>query len=78
MSQPTPEPVPPAVRPREQRANSDFIRVAVLEMAMRRAGKLGDRCSGRARLALPPRKCSAQPYRVGADGVPARWIPISI
>ena len=62
---------------RALRENSDFIRVAVMEMTMRRRGKLSDETAGHARLALPPRRTSLQPYEVGADGVPLRWVPIS-
>ncbi|WPG99702.1 Hypothetical protein R9X50_00252100 [Acrodontium crateriforme] len=43
------------IRPREPRENSDFLRVVVLEMNMRRQGKLEN---GRARIWLPPRKPS--------------------
>lgn len=74
--QPTEHPLP-GPRQRELRENSDFIRIAVMEMAMRRKGKLDDRKPGRARLALPPRKTSAKPYEIGADGVPARWVPVA-
>ena len=66
----------PGPRQRELRENSDFIRIAVMEMAMRRVGKLDDRKPGRARLALPPRKMAGKPYVVGSDGVPARWIGV--
>jgi len=41
-------------RPREPRENSDFLRVVVLEMNMRRKGKLRDGL-GRARIWLGPR-----------------------
>ncbi|EMC98074.1 hypothetical protein BAUCODRAFT_412362 [Baudoinia panamericana UAMH 10762] len=41
------------VRQREPRENSDFLRVVVLEMNMRREGKLD---SGKARIWLPPRQ----------------------
>jgi len=67
----------PGPRQREVRENSDFIRIAVMEMAMRRNNKLDDHKPGRARLALPPRKTSAKPYEIGADGVPARWVAIT-
>ncbi|CAK7273618.1 hypothetical protein SEPCBS119000_005752 [Sporothrix epigloea] len=70
--------LPPGPRQRELRENSDFIRIAVMEMAMRRAGKLDDRKPGRARLALPSRKTSTKPYVIGADGVPARWTSFSM
>ncbi|OAA67071.1 hypothetical protein SPI_01647 [Niveomyces insectorum RCEF 264] len=67
----------PGPRQRELRENSDFIRIAVMEMAMRRAGKLDDRKPGRARLALPPRKATAKAYVVGTGGVPARWVAVA-
>ncbi|KAK5664340.1 hypothetical protein OQA88_563 [Cercophora sp. LCS_1] len=67
----------PGPRQREMRENSDFIRIAVMEMAMRKRGKLDDQQPGRARWALPPRKVSSKPYVIGADGVPARWIAIT-
>lgn len=66
----------PGPRQREMRENSDFIRVAVMEMAMRKRGKLDDQQPGRARWALPPRKTSPKPYLIGDDGVPARWVAI--
>ncbi|TDZ18793.1 hypothetical protein Cob_v008066 [Colletotrichum orbiculare MAFF 240422] len=68
---------PGGMRQREMRENPDFIRIAVMEMAMRKRGKLDDQRPGRARWALPPRKQSVRAYEVGADGVPARWIPVS-
>ncbi|KAK3640799.1 hypothetical protein LTR56_011676 [Elasticomyces elasticus] len=57
------------VRQREPRENSDFLRVVVLEMNMRRQGKLE---SGRARIWLPPRQGSApcEEHRQ----VPSRWV----
>lgn len=67
----------PGPRQREMRENSDFIRIAVMEMAMRKQGKLDDQRPGRARWALPPRKTSARPYEVGADGVPTRWVSMT-
>ncbi|KAI3399891.1 hypothetical protein diail_5402 [Diaporthe ilicicola] len=67
----------PGPRQREMRENSDFIRVAVMEMAMRRSGKLDEQRPGRARWALPPRKTSTKPYETGADGVPARWVSVT-
>jgi hypothetical protein len=72
----TPPPLP-HMRQREIRENSDFIRIAVMEMAMRKRGKLDDQQPGRARWALPPRKTSSKPYEIGANGVPSRWIPVS-
>lgn len=56
-------------RPREVRENGDFLRVIVLEMNMRRGGKLADTAAGKARLVLPPR----QPCRLRAVGDPGRW-----
>ncbi|KAH8910007.1 hypothetical protein BR93DRAFT_966063 [Coniochaeta sp. PMI_546] len=68
---------PPGPRQREMRENSDFIRIAVMEMAMRKRGKLDDQRPGRARWALPPRKTSTKPYEIGEDGVPARWVAVT-
>ncbi|PHH70121.1 hypothetical protein CDD80_6221 [Ophiocordyceps camponoti-rufipedis] len=62
------------MRPREMRENPDFIRIAVLEMAMRRSGKLDGQRAGRAKWVLPPRRVAARPYEVGGDGVPVRWV----
>jgi hypothetical protein len=67
----------PVAKQRDMRENSDFIRIAVMEMAMRKKGKLDDQKPGRARWALPPRKPSTKPYEIGADGVPVRWIAIT-
>jgi len=67
----------PVARQRYMRENSDFIRIAVMEMAMRRKGKLDDQKPGRARWALPPRKVSTKAYEVGTDGVPVRWISVT-
>lgn len=66
------------MRPREMRENSDFIRIAVMEMAMRKRGKLDDQRPGRARWALPPRKHSTAPYEIGPNGVPSRWVSITV
>ncbi|KAF1815786.1 hypothetical protein P152DRAFT_446804 [Eremomyces bilateralis CBS 781.70] len=46
----------PMARPREPRENSDFLRVIVLEMNMRRVGKLDRKAGGRAKIWLPPRE----------------------
>lgn len=49
-------------RSREPRENSDFLRVFVCEMEMRRKGKLNDDMSaGRARLWLPPMNDGSKP-----------------
>ncbi|KAI0603146.1 hypothetical protein F4775DRAFT_14914 [Biscogniauxia sp. FL1348] len=68
----------PGPRQREMRENSDFIRIAVMEHLMRKHGKLDDQREGHARWLLPPRKATAKPYGIGADGVPLRWIAISL
>lgn len=67
----------PGMRQREMRENPDFIRIAVMEMAMRRRGKLDNQKPGRARWVLPPRRASVKPYEVGSNGVPIRWIPVT-
>ncbi|KAL2011564.1 hypothetical protein VTN00DRAFT_4282 [Thermoascus crustaceus] len=79
--------MPPMTRQREPRENSDFLRMVVLEMNMRRSGKLRDDIPARARVWLPPRKMN--PSRLSSsnfyddddadDGpVPQRWIGISV
>ncbi|KAI9667554.1 MAG: hypothetical protein M1821_000370 [Bathelium mastoideum] len=71
--------LPPVVRPREPRENSDFLRVVVLEMNMRRVGKLDAGKAGRARIWLPPRRMvgGAEEGMVMGEGrVPARWIGV--
>ena len=61
-----------ASRQREPRENSDFLRVIVLEMNMRKAGKLNDVAQGRARIWLPPRQLPKQ-QEVEVKGIPRRW-----
>ncbi|KAH7139142.1 hypothetical protein B0J11DRAFT_35970 [Dendryphion nanum] len=70
----------PAVRQREPRENSDFLRVIVLEMNMRRVGKLDARAIGKARIWLPPRKTGSNksPSTQSASGVPDRWVGIAL
>lgn len=77
--------VPPVSRPREPRENSDFLRMVVLEMNMRRCGKLRDDTPMRAKIWLPPRK--GQLYRAvsfssfsdeGENNVPTRWVGVSV
>jgi hypothetical protein len=63
---------PETARRREVRENSDFLRVVVLEMNMRREGKLE---TGRAKIWLPPRDVSPSPTRSGR--VPRRWVGVS-
>lgn len=64
----------PLMRQREMRENPDFIRIAVMEMAMRKRGKLDDQRPGRARWTLPPRQMASGTYKIGPNGVPARWV----
>ncbi|KAI4151273.1 MAG: hypothetical protein L6R39_002070 [Caloplaca ligustica] len=65
-----------APRQREPRESSDFLRVIVLEMNMRKAGKLSDAAPGRAKLWLPARQVAAQNEDAGSD-TPRRWVSIS-
>ncbi|KAL4802275.1 hypothetical protein BDV18DRAFT_147188 [Aspergillus unguis] len=79
---------PPISRQREPRENSDFLRKIVLEMNMRRGGKLRDDIPPRARVWLPPRKTRQAkfvPYDYIYEeedeletAIPSRWIGISI
>ncbi|KAL4919727.1 hypothetical protein BDW62DRAFT_178326 [Aspergillus aurantiobrunneus] len=77
---------PPMSRQREPRENSDFLRMVVLEMNMRRRGKLRDDIPTRARVSLPPRKGSqakfvSYEYEEEDEvepAIPPRWIGISI
>ncbi|CEL03278.1 hypothetical protein ASPCAL04434 [Aspergillus calidoustus] len=81
-----PEAPVPLSRQREPRENSDFLRMVVLEMNMRRRGKLRDDVPTRARVWLPPRKGSQVkiiPYDFGEEDeeetlIPTRWIGISV
>ncbi|KAL3439269.1 hypothetical protein BDV09DRAFT_158571 [Aspergillus tetrazonus] len=77
---------PPMSRQREPRENSDFLRIVVLEMNMRRRGKLRDDIPTRAQVWLPPRKGSQarfvphvydQEEELESE-IPARWIGVSI
>ena len=63
-------------RQREPRENSDFLRVIVLEMNMRKVGKLKDGSPGRAKLWLPARQDGKTVDDGKSDevkGVPKRW-----
>lgn len=68
----------PAVRQREPRENSDFLRVIVLEMNMRRVGKLDAKAVGRARIWLPPRKPGSGKTSThlseSEQRIPTRWV----
>jgi hypothetical protein len=70
----------PPVRQREPRENCDFLRVIVLEMNMRRVGKLDAKAVGKARIWLPPRKLDAKGPAAAADGqgrIPDRWVSVT-
>ena len=56
-----------SARQREPRENSDFLRVIVLEMNMRKRGKLGTGDPGRARLWLPARQMESKTTLNSAD-----------
>ena len=67
-------------RQREPRENSNFLRVIVLEMNMRKVGKLSDASPGRARLWLPARQAGKTAVEEGGEsgkderkGTPQRW-----
>ncbi|KAG2416460.1 hypothetical protein HFD88_007675 [Aspergillus terreus] len=77
--------IPPMTRPREPRENCDFLRMVVLEMNMRRSGKLRDDIPTRARVWLPPRKGIQHRFTPYVDeedeeesAVPSRWVGISV
>lgn len=63
-------------RQREPRENSNFLRVIVLEMNMRKVGKLSDVAPGRAKLWLPARQAATQNDDV-ANETPRRWVSVS-
>ncbi|CAG8020855.1 unnamed protein product, partial [Penicillium nalgiovense] len=74
--------IPSMSRQREIRENSDFLRVVVLEMNMRRSGKLRDDIPAHARIWLPARKTNSHlsgQYEDGYDSntVPSRWVGVS-
>ena len=55
-------------RQREPRENSDFLRVIVLEMNMRKVGKLTGKNPGRAKLWLPARQVGNKSAPVDDEG----------
>jgi hypothetical protein len=57
-------------RQREPRENSDWLRILVLEMNMRRSGKFSEEAVSHARVALPPRKVDDKCVQNGRS----RWI----
>ncbi|KAJ6261233.1 hypothetical protein Dda_3901 [Drechslerella dactyloides] len=69
----TPPAEVPITRNREVRENCDFLRVIVLEMNMRRQGKLSDTSQGKARFVLPPRQAT----KVRPLGDRRHWKPIT-
>ena len=72
--------ITPYPRQREPRDNSDFLRVIVLEMNMRRSGLLGDGVPGKARIALPARqtckKAEVEEVEAVEGRVPRRWVAV--
>ena len=68
----------PVARQREVRENSDFLRVIVLEMNMRKRGKLSETAQGKARFILPPRRPGARKDAVDEGAVPSRWVGVGI
>lgn len=88
----TTPPVAPNRPRREPRENADFLRVCVLEMSMRRAGKLeavaiGGVGAGKAKFWLPPRTDGTtddeEPWQemetvmIGKRRVPRRWVGVA-
>ena len=57
-------------RQREPRENSDWLRILVLEMNMRRSGKFSEEAESHARVALPPRTVDDKCAPAGRN----RWI----
>lgn len=66
------------IRRRDMRENCDFLRVAVMEMLMRRRGKLDNQVPGKARLVLPPRTLTIRPPEITDEGIPVRWISLPV
>lgn len=66
---------PSMSRQREPRENSDFLRIIVLEMNMRKVGKLSEDAPGKAKLWLPARQILATSAEEADSGpVPRRWV----
>lgn len=79
----------PLPRQREPRENCNFLRMVVLEMNMRRCGKLRDDIPTRVKVYLPPRKggnartsalssYSRSCHIVGNKTIPPRWVGVSM
>lgn len=75
-SEPAPGTPAPEARQREPRENSDFLRIVVMEMNMRRKGKLADDAKGKARLWLPPRPPCPRQSRLDSE-LTNRWISLA-
>lgn len=73
-------PAPRAQRLREPRENNEFLRIYVLEAAMRRQGKLEAQplliTPGRKAFWLPARSMRLGYEEVEVDGVPSRWVGV--
>ncbi len=67
----------PSPRQREVRENSDFLRVIVLEMNMRRSGTMSETAPGKARMWLPARQGGQRAEGSQQDGVPRRWVGVT-
>jgi len=67
-------------RQREPRENGDFLRIIVMEMNMRRSGKLDPKAPGRARVWLPPRKSVPEKASetMRTKTAPSRWVGFSV
>lgn len=66
---------PSTSRQREPRENSDFLRIIVLEMNMRKVGKLSESAPGKAKLWLPARQILPSSAEEADSGpVPRRWV----
>lgn len=72
----TPAEMAPSPRQREPRENSDFLRIVVMEMNMRRSGKLSDSVPGKARMWSKPRQVERREER-DDHGIPKRWVGIT-
>lgn len=68
---------PSISRQREPRENSDFLRIIVLEMNMRKVGKLSEGSPGKAKLWLPARQILPSSADEADTGpIPQRWVGI--
>lgn len=66
---------PSISRQREPRENSDFLRIIVLEMNMRKVGKLSEGTPGKAKLWLPARQIlPGSAEEADTSPIPRRWV----